>query len=391
MGADNRKSKGRPRAETVGSLLRPDYLKLAREDRLAERLSAADLEAVEDRAVLEAIALQERAGLDVLTDGELRRQSWITTIPIMADRLHPAPLAGHEYRVPERPSWFAFWRDDSGQFLRFRENVPRAFVTDKLRFVHDLVGREYPYLKAHTVARTKYSFPAPSYHRVFWHPEYSRTAYPTVDELLADVSALLREHVVKPLVELGCDYIQLDAPNYGQFYVDADVRKVLEAEGHDLAAELEADAEIDSALFEGIGGVTRALHVCRGNGPGGIWSASGGYEPLGPAFQRLRTIDTLLLEYDSERAGDFAPLRHVLPDTTVVLGLLTTKRGALEDTEALTQRVGEAQQYVALERLAISPQCGFNSAGVGNSLTYEEQEAKLRRVAEVARKVFVSS
>ncbi|HEY3062308.1 MAG TPA: cobalamin-independent methionine synthase II family protein [Chloroflexota bacterium] len=380
-----------PRAETVGSLLRPDYLKKAREERLAERLSTTELEAVEDRAVGEAIALQEQAGLDVITDGEMRRQSWITTIPIMADRLHEPPLAGYEYHVPDQPGWFAFWRDESGQFVRFRANVPRAFVTEKLRFVHDLIGREYPFLKAHAQARTKYSFPAPSYHRVFWHPQHSRAAYPTVDEFLADVAALLKEHLVRPLLELGCDYIQLDAPNYGQFYVDGDVRAALEQEGHDLDAELLADADLDSALFEGVSGVTRALHVCRGNGPGGIWSASGGYEPLGPAFQRLRNIDTLLLEYDTERSGDFAPLHHVLPDSVVVLGLLTTKRGALESAEALAARTHEATRYVPLERLAISPQCGFNSAGIGNSLTYDEQAAKLRRVAEVARRVFVSS
>ncbi len=377
-----------PRAETVGSLLRPEYLKQAREARLAEQLSADELEAIEDRAVREAIGMQERVGLDVITDGEMRRQSWITTIPIVADRLHPAPLTGYQYRVPEQPGWFAFWRDDSGQFVRFRANVPRAFVTDKLRYAHDLVGREFPFLKAHARARTKYSLPAPSYHRVFWHPEYSRAAYPTVDEFLADVTALLRQHVLQPLIEHGCDYIQLDAPNYGQFYVDADVRQVLEQEGHNLDAELLADAELDSAAFEGLNGVTRAVHVCRGNGPGGIWSASGGYEPLGPAFQRLRNIDTLLLEYDTDRAGEFAPLRHVRPNTTVVLGLLTTKRGALEATDALTKRVHEAEQHVPLERLAISPQCGFNSAGIGNSLTYEEQEAKLRRVSEVAQRLW---
>jgi 5-methyltetrahydropteroyltriglutamate--homocysteine methyltransferase len=199
----------------------------------------------------------------------------------------------------------------------------------------------------------------------------------------------LRDHVVKPLQQLGCDYVQLDAPNYGQFYVDADVRQVLAEEGHDLQAELIADAELDSSVFDGISGITRALHVCRGNGPGGIWSAAGGYEPIArDAFPRMKNIDTLLLEYDTERAGDFQPLRHVLPATSVVLGLLTTKKGALDDAEALKARVREASQWVPIERLAISPQCGFNSAGEGNRLSAAEQEAKLRLVGRLARQLW---
>ena len=199
----------------------------------------------------------------------------------------------------------------------------------------------------------------------------------------------LREHVVKNLLELGCDYIQLDAPNYGQFYVDPDVRAALEADGHDLRAELIADADIDNSLFEGVQGVTRALHVCRGNGPGGIWSASGGYEPIArDAFDRFSNLDALLLEYDTDRAGDFAPLRHAPPDANVVLGLLTTKHGALEDAANVEARIRAATEYVPLERLALSPQCGFNSASQGNRLSVEEQAAKLRRAVEVARDVW---
>jgi len=378
------------RAETVGSLLRPAYLKEARQQRLDGAITQAQLEAVEDLAVSDAIELQQQVGLDVITDGEMRRMSWITTIPIVADRLHESPLAGFTYRVPDQPSWFAFWRNDEGQIVS-RSGLPRAFMTDRLqvRKEHSLVKREYAFLKARARQRTKYSFPAPSYHRVFWHPEYSRAAYPEVDDFLADVRDFLRDRVIKPLLDLGCDYVQLDAPNYGQFYVDADVRQVLEQEGHDLQAELIADAELDSSVFDGIAGITRALHVCRGNGPGGIWSAAGGYEPIArEGFPKLKNIDTLLLEYDSVRAGDFSPLRHVLPDTSVVLGLLTTKNGALEDAEALQARVREAAELVPMESLAISPQCGFNSAGEGNRLSPAEQEAKLRLVSKLARELW---
>jgi 5-methyltetrahydropteroyltriglutamate--homocysteine methyltransferase len=165
----------------------------------------------------------------------------------------------------------------------------------------------------------------------------------------------------------------------------------MEADGHDLRAELIADADIDNSLFAGVSGVTRALHVCRGNGPGGIWSASGGYEPIArDAFDRFSNLDTLLLEYDTDRAGDFAPLRHVRADTTAVLGLLTTKHGALEDSTVLEERIRAATKYVPLERLALSPQCGFNSASQGNPLSAAEQEAKLRRVVEVGHNVWAS-
>lgn len=376
------------RAETVGSLLRPAYLLEARDARRAGTLSEDDLRSVEDRAVSEAIELQQSVGLDVITDGEHRRLSWISTVNIVEDAMRPSPLGGFSYHESSRASFMSFWRDDSGQIVR-RMSGPRAFITEPLRVQRDLISSEYAFLKGHARSRTKYSFPAPSYHRVFWHPDYSRAAYPTVDDFLAAVRDYQREHLIKPLIDIGCDYIQLDAPNYGQFYVDAEVRAALEADGHDLNAELVADADIDNSLFDGISGITRALHVCRGNGPGGIWSASGGYGPIARyAFERFSNLDTLLLEYDTDRAGDFAPLRHVRADTTVVLGLLTTKHTELESAEVLQERIRAATEVVPLERLALSPQCGFNSASQGNRLSAEEQRAKLRRVADVAHTVW---
>jgi 5-methyltetrahydropteroyltriglutamate--homocysteine methyltransferase len=160
-----------------------------------------------------------------------------------------------------------------------------------------------------------------------------------------------------------------------------------------MEANLVADAEIDNAVFAGLpSDVTRAVHICRGNGPGGIWSAAGGYDRLAPVlFPRLTNVDRLLLEYDTPRAGDFSPLRHVLPGTSLVLGLLTTKAGSLEDRAQVRQRINEASALVDLDRLAVSPQCGFNSAGIGNPLTPAEQESKLKLVVQVAREVWNSS
>jgi 5-methyltetrahydropteroyltriglutamate--homocysteine methyltransferase len=376
------------RTDVVGSLLRPGYLRDARRRAREGTIDAAALRAVEDRAVREAIGLQESAGLDVITDGELRRQSWVVTIPLREEGAARAPLAGYRF-LPAPPGWWSLWKEPDGRRAQVWTAPTRPFVTEPLRVVRDIVADEYAFLKSHARARTKFTVPAPSWHRIFWHPEYSRSAYPTADDFLRAVAGFLREHVVRTIVALGGDYVQMDAPNYAQWHVDPDNRAAFESWGHDMAAELAADAEIDDTVFEGVRGITRAMHVCRGNAPGGRWLASGGYERIAAdVFPRLTNYDRLLLEYDTPRAGDFSPLRHVGPDTTVVLGLLTTKRGALEDGAAVEARIREATAYVPLARLALSPQCGFASGEAGNPLTPEEQEAKLRRVVEVGRRMW---
>jgi 5-methyltetrahydropteroyltriglutamate--homocysteine methyltransferase len=247
------------------------------------------------------------------------------------------------------------------------------------------------FLKQNARRRTKLTIPAPSWHRIFWHPEYSRAAYPTAEDFLRAVASYLRHDVVAKVVALGGDYIQMDAPNYAQWHVDPENRAMFEAWGHDMAAELAADAEIDDTVFDGSSAVTRAIHICRGNAPGGRWLANGGYDRIaGEVFPRLTRYDRLLLEYDTPRAGDFGPLRHVRPDATVVLGLLTTKEGAPEDAAAVESRIREATRYVPLDRLALSPQCGFASGEAGNPLSPAEQETKLRLVARIAARVWRS-
>ena len=281
-----------------------------------------------------------------------------------------------------------FWRDDAGELAQ-RNLGPGSVIRSALKLRSDIVGLEYAFLKANAGYRTKYTFTAPSYHRHFWHPKYSTAAYPTVEAYLGAVRDFIRTEIVDRLVGLGCDYIQLDAPNYGQAYTDPDVRAAFEAEGHDLEAELIADAELDNSLFDGLEGVTRALHICRGNGGGGYWSASGGYEHFAEQmFPRLTNIDNLLLEYDTDRAGGFQPLAHVRPEANVVLGLLTTKNGKLEARASVEGRIKEASAYVPLEHLALSTQCGFASSGAGNPLTPDEQRAKLQLVSSVARDVW---
>ncbi len=381
---------GVARADVVGSLLRPAYLKEARQGVRESRVSEAELRAVEDRAVREAIALQESAGLDVITDGELRRNSWVVTIPLRPEGRAYAPLAGYEL-LPAEPGWWSLWKEPDGRHAQVWTAPARPFITKPLSVVRDIVGGEYAFLKANARGRTKLTIPSPSWHRIFWHPEHSRAAYPTAEDFLRAVAAYLRDEVIAKLVAAGGDYLQLDAPNYAQWHVDPDNRAAFESWGHDMAAELAADAEIDNLVFEGVRGLTRAIHICRGNAPGGRWLANGGYGAIADVvFPRLTNVDRLLLEYDTPRAGGFGPLRHVRSGAEIVLGLLTTKQGALEEAATVETRIREASRLVPLERLALSPQCGFASGEAGNPLTPAEQEAKLRLVGHVARKVWTT-
>jgi 5-methyltetrahydropteroyltriglutamate--homocysteine methyltransferase len=377
-----------PRADVVGSLLRPEALRLARQGAREGRVTPEALRAAEDQAVREAIALQEGAGLDVITDGELRRSSWVITIPLREDAAGRPPLGGFEF-LPADPGWWSLWKEPDGRRAQVWTSPTRPFITRPIQVARDVVSDEYAFLRANARARSKFTIPSPSWHRIFWHPEYSRAAYPTPEDFLRAIAGYLREQVVPRIIALGGDYIQMDAPNYAQWHVDGENRAAFEAWGHDMAAELVADAEIDDTVFEGVRGVTRAIHICRGNAPGGRWLANGGYERIAAeVFPRLTRYDRLLLEYDTPRAGDFGPLRHVRPEATVVLGLLTTKQGELEDAALVETRIREAARQVPLDRLALSPQCGFASGEAGNPLTPTQQEAKLRRVATIARRVW---
>src|SRR5215467_11893621 len=238
------------RSDVVGSLLRPEYLRQARRAAREGTLKAAELRALEDRAVREAIALQESAGLDVITDGELRRQSWVVTIPLREEGVAHAPLAGYEF-LPAEPGWWSLWKEPDGRRAQVWTAPTRPFITEPLRVVRDIVADEYAFLKANARHRTKFTIPSPSWHRIFWHPDYSRQAYATADDFVRAMADYLREHVVRQIVALGGDYIQMDAPNYAQWHVDPDNRAAFESWGHDMTAELIADAEADDLVFAG--------------------------------------------------------------------------------------------------------------------------------------------
>lgn len=369
---------GVARAEIVGSLLRPEYLKQARQAAREGKRTEAELRAVEDRAVIEAIALQERIGLDVISDGELRRAGW--NAPLRAALSGFASFAGGPgYR----------WRTGDPEHAQVRADLGGAwpFVTERVQVLRDAAQAEYPFLKAHAHCRTKYTFPAPSYYRTHWHEQRSSAAYATAEAFLTTIRDYTRD-VVRAVVAMGCDYVQLDAPNYGRA-CDPEFQALMQSQGREGAiADLQFDGELDNSVFDGITDITRAMHICRGNGAG-AWNAQGGYGAIaGRLFPLLQNVDVLLLEYDTPRAGDFSPLREALPQHRVVLGLLTTKEGRLEDASRVEARIHEAAQYLPLERLAVSPQCGFASAEAGNPVTPAEQEAKLRLVVQTARRVW---
>jgi 5-methyltetrahydropteroyltriglutamate--homocysteine methyltransferase len=356
------------RSDVVGSLLRPAYLVQAREAHEAGRLSAPDFKRIEDRAVDEAVALQEAAGLDVVTDGEMRRYAFF----------------GHLVEALDGFDKFGGWaipfRDGQGRQLVFK----RPVVVDKLRWRRGMCAEEFVYLRARTARLAKVTLISTQQAAAYYDPEKSQGAYPTRDAYLADIVDFTRREV-DALVGLGCAYIQIDAPQYGAL-LDPELREGYRRRGSDPDRLIDACLEMDNAVIGHHPGVTFALHICRGNNQS-MFYASGDYGPIARVFRRSR-VHRFLLEFDDERSGDFAPLSDVPDDRVVVLGLVTTKTPLLEPVDALRRRIEEAAKVVPLERLALSPQCGFASTMAGNRISPDDQLLKLQRVAEAARLVW---
>ncbi len=356
------------RSDVVGSLLRPAYLKEARQRRADGALSHSDFKRIEDRAVNEAIALQSEAGLDVITDGEMRRYAFF----------------GHLIDSVEGYDKFGGWaipfRDEQGNELIFK----RPVVVSKLKRLRPMCAEEFTYLRARAGKPVKVTLISAQQAAAYYDPEKSKGAYATIDAYLADVVDILRTEVGE-LVRLGCSYIQVDAPQYAAL-LDPAIRDGYRKRGNDPERLLDRCIELDNAVIGEHPGVTFGIHLCRGNNQSKFY-ASGGYSPIAAVFRRTR-FQRFLLEYDDERSGGFEPLQHVPDDRTVVLGLVTTKKPALEDRAELKRRIQAATQFVPLERLALSPQCGFASTEEGNLISAAEQDAKLRLVAETAREVW---
>src|SRR5215813_10688460 len=207
-----RRAAGIARSDVVGSLLRPAYLRDVQQRARDGNASRDEVRAAEDRAVREAIMLQESAGLDVITDGELRRNSWVVTIPLREVGIPNAPLSGYEF-LPADPGWWSLWKEPDGSKADVWKASERPFVTQRISVVRNIVDGEYSFLRANARARTKLTIPAPSWHRIFWHPQHSRATYPTPEDFLRDVAQYLRDEVIPAFTAAGGDYLQLDAPN----------------------------------------------------------------------------------------------------------------------------------------------------------------------------------
>ena len=362
------------RTDVVGSLLRPPELLDARERRDRGELSAPDFKRIEDAAVDSALRLQDEAGLDVVTDGEMRRLSFQSQMT--------EAVAGFGEWDLDAFLWGEWQSDELGEMNVAR---PPLAVDSPLRRKRFLSAEEFTYARRRTDRVLKVTLPSPSLFSNFWDPDRSRSAYASLEDFLGDVAEILREEVDE-LVRLGATYIQLDAPHY-PLLVDPTYRDFYASRGWPAERWLELGLELDNHVYGSHEGVTFSMHLCRGN-QASRWLVEGGYEWLaGRLFPRV-AAQRLLLEYDDARSGSFEPLRSMPDDKIAVLGLVTTKSGRRETVDELAARFAEASAFCPLERLALSPQCGFATSVLGNALTVEDQAAKLRTIAETATRVW---
>ncbi len=355
------------RAEQVGSLLRPPELLRAR----AEQLPSGELQLLEDHAIRDAIRRQRDIGLDILSDGEMRRGSWLTD---MADAVEGFV----------RQKVMLDWKGPGGG----QEASTANAVGAKLRKARKLTGHELPLLQSVAAGEFKITLPAPSnFMLASYKPGLTDAFYPTHADLLNDLVEIVRDDV-QSLVGEGATYIQLDAPYYSH-YLNPEHRAQMQNQGRDPDRELDEGIAADNAALAGIprDKVTVAMHVCRGNSRS-RWYSEGGYDAIAEKLFGTIDVERFLLEYDDERSGGFAPLQQVPRAKTVVLGLITTKQPTLEPPEALQRRIDEAARYLPLENLAISPQCGFASVAAGNLISMDDQWRKLELVAKTARAVW---
>ena len=365
-------------AEHVGSLLRPAYLLDARARHRAGELTDDELRAAEDRAALDAIAVQRAAGVGVFTDGEVRRESW------MAGMMES--VGGTVLAPPRHP---ARWHRGDGTPPVDQTVIGYAAVTEKVYRKNARTSVEAAFMAEHSPGPYKITMVSSSMGAQLWHSGLSDAAYPTPADLVADLVRLQAEEIAG-LVDQGVSWLQLDSLAY-LLVLDDDYRASRGLGDVPASAILEPTLAADQALIAAARAVnpdvTIGMHICRGNNRS-AWLAAGGYEPLAERLFGTVDVDRFLLEYDSERAGGFEPLRFVRPGVMVVLGLVSSKTPVLESPDELRRRIDEASRYVPLENLALSPQCGFASTERGNLLTVDEELRKLELVATTAQRVW---
>ncbi|MGI9006118.1 MAG: 5-methyltetrahydropteroyltriglutamate--homocysteine S-methyltransferase [Streptosporangiaceae bacterium] len=362
------------RADHVGSLLRPAALLAARELFGRGEIDAAALRAAEDAAIAEVVAMQAEAGLQSATDGEFRRASWHMDFIYQLGGISKAP-----------GNLAVKFRNPSGTI----EFTPAALhVGSKIRLEHTIFEDDFRYLQSVVTAATpKLTIPSPNMVHYRGGPAaMDQDVYPEMEQFWADLSAAYAEQV-RRLGDLGCRYLQLDDTSLA-YLNDPAQRAEIAGRGEDAEhLHLRDIRQVNDAISGRPAGMAVTTHMCRGNFRSS-WAAEGGYDFVAEALFSELNVDGFFLEYDDERSGGFEPLRFVPPGKMVVLGLVTTKSGALEDPDALKRRIDEAARYVPLDQLCLSPQCGFSSTVEGNVLTADEQAAKLRLIVQVARDIW---
>jgi len=361
------------KADVVGSLLRPPEIHAARKKREAGEISAEALRAVEDAAIRDAVAMQREVGLKVATDGEFHRRHWFLDF---LERIDGIEMRGG---LPVK------FHNEAGE-IEF--SPPRFEVTGKVRRNRSLAGDDYGFL--HSVAKgvlPKQAIPSPALvHFRGGRAAVSKEVYPDIEDFFEDLAQVYREEIAE-LYDLGCRYLQIDETNL-PFLCDPALRAQAARIGEDPDALPATYARLfNAAVRDAPEDMTICMHMCRGN-HASSWIAEGGYDPVAEvAFGQIE-IDGFFLEYDSPRAGSFAPLKYLSGDKVAVLGLLTTKKPDLEAKDEIKRRIEEAARVVPIERLALSPQCGFASTIAGNELTIDDEKRKLALVVEIADEVW---
>ena len=360
------------RTDQVGSLLRPQALLEARAACQAGRLSEAGLSQLEDEAILTALRAQEAARQQIYVDGEFRRTGFMTGLPDSVEGFVPdayVPIA---------------WKGGTG--AEGASPNTQLVIGQRLRPKKRIAKNEADFLLKHAPGPFKLALPSPvNFAVIFWRQGLSDKAYKTPSEFLSDAAQILASEA-RALAGEGTPYLQLDAPLYTH-WADGSLKSKYGKLGFDMDRFLDDAIAAENAILDAAAPAVTGVHLCRGNSMG-RWLAEGGYEPIAEKLFNELHCDRLLLEYDSPRAGDFAPLRHVPKGKIVVLGLITTKHGDLELRDEIMRQIDKAAHYLPLEQLAVSPQCGFASSGRGNPLTEEQQWRKLELVIAVARKVW---
>jgi 5-methyltetrahydropteroyltriglutamate--homocysteine methyltransferase len=358
------------RSDVVGSMLRPKFLLDGQELFKKGKISLVEFVALEDKAVKQAVTIQEKTGVDVLTDGEMRR-------PVFCHNFVKA-VDGFQWNIPGNS---VIWFDMRGKKIIDPVTVG---VVKKIKKKHDISVDEFSYLRAITKKPKKITIPSPTMMSYYFVPGISNKIYPEPMKYLREVTQILKEGV-KELERIGATYIQVDAPEFGML-LDPIQQKWFAKKGFNADSLVHEGIEMINKVFKNFSGI-KALHICRGNDKN-RFMARGGYEKIAKAIFKKAKVDRLLLEYDSDRAGDFSPLRHVPKNIIVVLGLISTKTPVLEKIHEVVKRIKEATKFIPIERLAISTQCGFASVAKGNNLTFRDQENKLKLVSKIARVVW---